>query len=286
MACQKDQVLTIPENEHPMLKGGEIVTEKVCLPSQYALVTKNNRQVGQITVSNDDNTLTVAFEEFGSSFSEVQLWVGPNPSMVPKNGQDIPLPGGFNYHGSGNATFSVSLYDLLPAPLPGGTFDGNDVFIFAHAEIEGSGPKGDDEISAWSEGTSFGTSRWGTYSTYITCCQPRGCFDYIAFGGNTFAEGVYYDNTENGGGSQDIRAGNGETAGTVQYASGTISFSFGPKWTFSGTQPELVIEGCNAPGGELTLLFTGMPSSNYGVYSVSVDQYPYYKIQYNLQYCN
>jgi len=268
----------------PILNNGSIGAEKVCYPNYYSLVTKNNRQVGQITVSNDEDFVTVEFTGNGS-VSEVQLWVGTDPSLVPKNGQDIPVPGRFNYHGSGNASFNVSLYDLLPAPPPGGTFDGNNIFIFAHAEIMGSGPKGDDEISAWSEGTSFGTSRWGSYSTYTICCQPRGCFPHSAYGGNAFSGGVYYyDNTV--GGSQDIHTDNGEVAGSLQYISGEMSFSFSQQWMFSGTQPMVLIEGCDEIGGTPTQLFMGEPSSDYGVYTVSLSWYPYYKIQYNLQYCN
>jgi hypothetical protein len=285
--CKNDEVLTIVENEQAMLKNGVVGTKKVCSPSYYPLVTKNNREVGQITVSNDGNFLTVEFTSKGSSFSEVQLWVGTDPLMVPKNRQDIPVPGKFAYKETDNAVFSIRLSDIFSfTPPPGGSYDGEDVFIFAHAEIMVPGPKGDEEISAWSEGTSFGTSRWGTYSTYITCCQPKGCFPHTASGGNNLYEGVYYyDNTEGGGGSQKIHAENGIVAGTVQYASGTITFSFGQEWIFSETQPILVIEGCEKPGDTLTPLSAEGLSVNSGVYSVSIVEYPYYKIQYNLQVC-
>lgn len=285
--CTKDEVRVLSENEQVILKSGTLQMEKECEAYFYSLVTQNNRKVGHIVVSNDQNFLNVEFVGNGLSVSEVQLWVGSDPSMVPKNSKNIPVPGKFPFKDSGSASFQIPLSDLIIVP-PGG-FNGMEVYIYAHAEFGNSASKGNEEISAWSEGTSFGTSRWGSYSTYILCGQPGGCFPHLALGGNTFESGVYYyNNTGEGGGLQDIHTDNGKVAGTVQYTSGTLSFYFDQEWMFSDLLPApmLLVYGYNEqPGSDPILVFEGEPTFNQGSVTVPVSNYNYYKIQLNLQEC-
>jgi hypothetical protein len=285
-SCKNDEVPELPENNRTMLKNGEIVAKTVCVPSYFSLLARNGLKAGDLIVSNDDYNLTINTSA-NSSISAIQLWVGTDPSNVAKNDKNIPVPARFNYQSSGNDEINISLGSLFPPPPPGGTYDGKTVYIFAHAVIRGSVQKEVDKYSAISEDKSHGISQVDLISTYTVCCQPQGCFPYGAFGGNIFTDGYYYyDNTENGGGSQDIHAENGEIAGTVQYASGILSFSFGGDWGFSGTQPSVTIEGFSEPGVSPSSLFSGEPDSESGIYSVPISPYPFFKIQFNLQKCN
>ncbi len=286
--CKKDELLVLSGNEQVMLKSAAIAMEKECLPSVYPLVTRNNREIGHITVSNGGSILTVEFAGNGLAVSEVQLWIGTDPSMVPKNNNDVPVPGKFPYKASDYTAFHVPLSELFE-PVPGGSYDGNEVYIFFHAEFEDSENKRNDKISAWSEGTAFMTSRWGSYSTYTVCAPPSGCFPSIAFGGDTFENEVYYyDNTGGGGGIQDIHTENGKVAGTVQYTSEALSFSFEQEWMFTDLLPAplVLVYGYNdQPGTDPILVFEGEPTIIQESVTVPVPYYNYYKIQLKLQEC-
>jgi hypothetical protein len=54
---------------------------------------------------------------------------------------------------------------------------------------------------------------------------------------------------------------------------------------FSGEEPLLEILGYDVPDGEYTSLFSGVPSSSMGIYSVSVPPSSYYLINFKLQNC-
>lgn len=282
-SCERDQVLTMPENEGGMLKSAGMVSATVCYPSTYSLVTNNDKMVGQILVSNDETYLTVEFTGNSYNFSEVQLWVGTDASMVPKNGQNIPTPGKFTYNGSGNAVFYISLSDLY-TPDPEIACEETVLYIYAHVVIDDSDPKKSREISAWSGGTTFGTSRWGSYSTYLTCCRSTGdggCNNYLAFGGET---GIY-NNTS--GGQQPIYADNNEVAGVVEFDGENFVFHFYQDWSFSGESPFVEIWGLEeSDGSPVSLASVDNPSQDMGIYTVPVSgDYPYYIIQFNLQKC-
>ncbi len=117
------------------MKSATIVKENDCSPASYFLVTQKNWEVGLITVSNDENVLTVEFTGSGLPVSKVQLWVGTDPSLVPKTSKNIPVPGKFPYKASDYTTFHIPLSDLFTL-LPEGSYDGKEVYIFAHAEFE------------------------------------------------------------------------------------------------------------------------------------------------------
>lgn len=283
--CVKDEVLVFAENEQVMLKSAAVAAENECLPSVYSLVTQKNRQVGQITVSNDENFLTVEFTGNGWPASIVQLWVGTDPAAVPKNRKYVPLPGKFPYRNAGFTAFQIPLYELFTLP-PGGSYNGREVYIFAHAEFTETET---GEASAWSEGTSFGTSRWGSYSTYTVCTQPRGCSPHTAHGGDSYSNGIYYyDNTAEGGGAQAIHTNNGKVAGTVEYSSGELSFSFEQEWMFTDLLPEPLVKVygySEEPGSGPILVFEGEPTFNQERITVLLDDYNFYKIELNLQEC-
>lgn len=287
--CNKNETLLLPEYEQARLKSASAVIQKECFPVSYYLVTQKNREVGMIVVSNDENFLIVEFSENGLPVSEVQLWVGTDPSMVPRNKQNVPLPGKFLFKASDYAAFRIPLSDLFE-PVPGGSFDGMEVYIFAHAEYTDAEIEGRSEESAWSEGIPFGTTRWGSYSVYTVCAQPKGCFPHTALGGDLYAGGVnYYDNTV--GGAQAIQADNGKMAGTVIYISGTLSFSFNQEWMFTDLlpAPSVVVSGYTdfPPGsGAPVIVFEGEPTYNQQFITVEdLPFYDYYKIELKLQEC-
>lgn len=283
--CNKAEILTIPENMEMQLKNGVIAVTNECTPSTYALLTSNNIQVGQIIVSNDETYLKVEFVGNGSTFSEVQLWVGTNATMVPKNSHSIPVPGKFSYKGSNSDyfVFEINLSDLYFL-TPESVCDEKDLSIFAHADIDDSGPKKDSEISAWSEGTSFGTSRHGTYSLYTTCCKPTGgggCVKHLASAGD---KGIFNVS----GGKQSIFTDNDEIAGTVEYDGENLIFSFYQDWMFSGTVPLVSVWGLENPDANpVFMTSTNTPEKTLGIYFVPVvsNGFPFFIIEFNLQYC-
>lgn len=286
--CVQDEVLALTKNEQVTLKSAAVTAENECLPSVYSLVTQKNRPVGQIIVSNDENFLTVEFSGNEWSASIVQLWVGADPARVPKTRKYVPVPGRFPYRNAGFTAFQIPLHELFSLP-PGGSYNEKKVYIFAHAEFAEIESEVDGEASAWSEGTSFGTSRWGSYSTYTVCAQPRGCSPHTALGGDTYIDGIYYyDNTAGGVGAQEIHADNGKTAGTVEYSFGSLSFSFKQEWMFTDllTEPLVKVYGYSEePGSGPALVFEGEPTFNQEFITVPVDDYNYYKIELNLQEC-
>ena len=271
--CKKDQVLVLPENNVSMLKSG-VVTQKICDPSYYSLYARNGIEVGTITVLNNDNYLTISIT--GNNFvSGVQLRVSTDPSMAPKNDQDSPAPGRFNFHSSGNDEFNISLADMFPQPPPGGTFDGKTVYIFAHAVIHGSGPKDRNDNEEINESASHADSPVDLFSSYTVCCQPKGCFAHTASS----------ENLSSGGGSRDIISDEGDVIGTAQYNSGILTFSFYQGWYFSGVQPPMLVLGYEL-NGTSNELFSGDPGPDYSVSLPSDEDYQYFSIQFNLQYCN
>lgn len=286
--CIKEEVLVFAENEPAMLKSMAVVVENECLPSVYSLVTQKNRQVGQIKVSNDENFLTVEFAGNEWPAEKVQLWVGADYSRVPKNRKYVPLPGKFPYRNVGFTAFQIPLYELFTLP-PGGSYNGREVYIFAHAEFADLETEGDGEASAWSEGTPFGTSRWGSFSTYTVCTQPRGCSPHTALGGDVYIDGIYYyDNTTEGGGVQSIYTDNGKVAGTVEYSSGELSFSFVQEWMFTDLLPAPMVRiygYSEEPGSDPALVFEGEPTFNQDLITLAAGYFNYYKIVLNLQEC-
>lgn len=286
--CIQDEVLALTENEQVMLKSAAVAAEYECLPSVYSLVTQRNRQVGQMAVSNDENFLTVEFTGNEWPVKVVQLWVGADPSAVPKTRKYVPVPGKFPYKNAGFTAFQIPLYKLFSLP-PGGSYNEKKVYIFAHAEFTDMDTEGGGEASAWSEGTSFGTSRWGSYSTYTVCTQPRGCSPHTALGGDAYIGGVYYyDNTTGGGGAQSIHADNKKIAGTVEYSSGSLSFSLEQEWMFTdlSSEPLVRVYGYSEePGSGPALVFEGEPTFNQELITIPVAYYNYYKIELNLREC-
>ena len=273
--------------EEMSLKSTEFITDAVCIPKQIPLIAGQNSNVGSLIISNTADVLNVEFSANSScTIKAIHLWVGINGEEVPMNKNKIPIPGKFPISGRNISKycFKVKLADIdtnVDALLNGKT-----IYLFAHAVVTNN-VTGATE-SAWSQGKTFGTKRWGTYSVYA-CCDPQvvtaGCYPHMANCGNKF-DGVYfYDNTK--GGSQKIVADNGEVAGTVVYTNGKFYFNFTQDWMFTNLLPDpvVLIHGCDNPTTNQTIVYSDKPEYNQGPYTATVSYYPYYKLELNIQHC-
>ena len=293
--CEYDNFITGPEKSfetkselvemNPALKSGATGTIAGCEAECHWMVTKNNTPFGLMTVTNDLTHLRINIVgNSGITFEKVQLWVGTDLNDVPMNKNEIPLPGKFPYKAGKmfEYNFSVKLSDIYLWPEE--LFGEKQIYIFAHAELLNST---NDELSVWSEGYSFGTMRWGSYSAYF-CCLPNGpgCFPYTAVCGiisenNT----LYFDNTSDT--SQNIVADNGEVIGYVYRDNGNIYFDFSQDWMFTDLLPDPIVQvnGYSELNSEKTLIYNGIPNTDGPNYVTVSSSYPLYEIKINVQHC-
>lgn len=286
-SCQNEEILVLPE-ETLQLKSGMPGYVPICDPIAYDLIAGQNLVVGKMKVSNNANILNVEFEAKELlKFSEVQLWVGTNINNVPMNKNKIPLPGKFTYKAENldEYCFSIQLSDIYE--IPEMLLEGKPIFLFAHLKVKNIN---DDEYeSAWSDGITLDSQRWGTYSEF-SCCHPEGggggCFPHIAYGGIEIDGIKYYDNMEKG--RQIITADIGEIIGDVENDKGILKFNFDQDWMFTDlASPEVIITGYYSPGEDGIEIYSGAPLSPTPpiFYYCPVSYYNYYKIELNVQYC-
>jgi len=282
--CQNDEIFT-NNKVGLMLKSGEIVFGQACNSASYELKTNENVPVGLLDVSDDGTYLKIEFIADGiHSFSEVHLWVGTNTANAPVNKQGIPEPGRFtvNDKGLNKYVFYLKLTELLNTT---GQTGGKDLYVCALALLDDSGNNGVQKISAWSEGTDFGTSTQSYYNVYTTCLKTGGggCFPHSAFCGKQINEIYYFRNIS--GKRQNIIADNGEFAGEAEYKDGKILFYLGQDWILSDSNPEVQVQGFYEPNATGSQLYSISPIFKVPSYYVPVSDYPFYVIQLNLQYC-
>ena len=278
---------TVEENF--MLKSACIESEyePICDPKPIPLLNKQGDMLGTLLVSNSESELQVEFfPEESYSISEVQLWAGSNPLDVPMNKNMIPVPGKFSYKASSmeDYSFLIDLNDIYS--IPEMLLEGKPIYLFAHAVMVNE--SGAIE-SSWSEGKTFGTSRWGTYSEF-QCCHPNpptsGCFQHTANCGTSIEGVFYYDNTIHG--EQKIIADVGEVVGTVEYDDGKIYFRLNGDWSISDWySTPLKYQRFNAPGSSESSLIDveDLLSGGSKGYYVSVEEANYYLLLLNIQYC-
>lgn len=130
----------------------------------YELYGGQTILVGNLLVTNDQDSLTITYQTTGDWYiGKIHVYVGAYSGM-PVNGQNTPIPGQFPYSETYNpytqtATIRVALTDLPPCYV-----------IAAHAEVHKvvNGVEVQEE-TAWSFGTPFqDTDRWGWTSDYCT----------------------------------------------------------------------------------------------------------------------
>lgn len=130
----------------------------------YELFAGQTISVGNLLVTNDQDSLTITYQTTGDWYiGKIHVYVGAL-SGLPVNGQNTPIPGQFPYSETYNpytqtATIRVSLADLPACYV-----------IAAHAEMHKMVNGVDvQQETAWSYGTPFqDTDRWGWTSDYCT----------------------------------------------------------------------------------------------------------------------
>jgi hypothetical protein len=133
--------------------------------TSYNYFAGQNILIGTLDVTNDEQYLYVTYHLTGNWYlSQTHLYVGPLSGM-PKNSQNVPLPGQFPYVTTHNPlvqtfTYTIPLSGLSPCYV-----------IAAHADVKRIGAGGVvlQTETGWSFGTRFpGTPRWGWVSNYCT----------------------------------------------------------------------------------------------------------------------
>lgn len=130
----------------------------------YTLYGGQTIEVGQLSVSNDNDFIYVTYATTGCwELDESHVYVG-DPAGIPVNNANTPIPGQFPYsayHLDGTTTYT---YQISLAGLP------SCYAIAAHASVScNDGSSEEQQETAWSIGVEFPNSnRWGWYSEYCT----------------------------------------------------------------------------------------------------------------------
>ncbi|MBN2744925.1 MAG: hypothetical protein JXR39_13620 [Marinilabiliaceae bacterium] len=174
-----------------MLNEGELkVINTNCDPVEFTLWagaaqndTTKGTNVGTLTVWNDATNVYVKYQMHEGTFSEVQMWIGSDPLLVPATQGQFPNKA----ENDSSVTFTLALADIITE-----TSDYCDVplYIYAHGTIDGE--------TFWSYGTPWDpawSNKWGWFSVYTVCCQeiPPVCEYYseTAFAKFSIADGGY-----------------------------------------------------------------------------------------------
>jgi len=289
-SCNADDLNAVNEGSNPL--GGNITLSNDFVITQadpyhgpeIPLVNKHGQQVGNLGIFNTSSTLHLDFlavEDY--AIDKVQLWVGTDPHDVPMNNNMIPIPGKFTYKASDQSDyeFNISISDILTEIV--GT---HSVYIYAHVELVNT--KTNETQSAWSDGASFGTTRWGSFSEYI-CVVPgsgSGCYQHAANCGMEYNGNYYYNNLI--GGYQNIYTSYGKIIGTVNYENGKIYFLVNGNWVISdAVPPVLKYRSYSEPGTPESDLIAVNPLLSGGPkgYYAEVPESNYYMLELKIQYC-
>lgn len=144
-----------------------------CPADTFKIYAGQTIDVGNLIVYNDAQNLYVTYEINNTNYyiDQAHLWVGVDPTLVPKTQNGTPIPGQFPYKVENLPTtttvytFTIPLTDVI---VDLSTFCDKQLYIYAHAALKGLNGAGDE--TAWSYGTPFGGPRWGWFSTYTVCC--------------------------------------------------------------------------------------------------------------------
>lgn len=201
--------------------------------------------VGEVCVSNDEDTITVVFTtENGWEMSKADLYIGDWEDGVPLNNGGNLTPAQLPYKQEFDPSvttitfsFSMSNFGLTCDSL---------YLIAAHADVS----KGTQTETAWGEGTRASSGNWSMYFGYQAVCpddEPppplqvcEGSETGYAFSDTRFSAygasnwGWVIEGVEPGdSGSAVIYAGAGNYSGGT--AVGTFEYDYGTNGFFSGT---------------------------------------------------
>jgi hypothetical protein len=121
-------------------------------------------KVGEVEVTNDENNLSVTYKitEIGWLLNETHLHIA-NESVadIPQTKKNNPRPGQFDNSEEHEPCVTEYTYVI---PIDG--FSG-EVYIAAHAAVDGTVDGTTTYESAWGDGTEFAEDRnWAMYFTY------------------------------------------------------------------------------------------------------------------------
>jgi hypothetical protein len=176
-SCQQEPLVdssTVNLEQQAVLSSSSI--NGTCPADTFKIFAGQTINVGNLIVSNDAINLYVRYEITNTSYyiNQAHLWVGVDPTLVPKTANGTPIPGQFPYKvenldpSTTVYTFTIPLKDVIVDMT---TYCDKVVYLYAHAALEGVPGSGVSGETAWSDGTPFGGPRWGWYSTYTICCQ-------------------------------------------------------------------------------------------------------------------
>lgn len=181
-SCTKDPATITEENLMTTHSVTLCKTETTCL---WAGQTIN---AGSVVISNDATNLYItvnATEGFQNTTENVKIWVGNNLDLLPRAGNNAPIPGQFPFKGTASGTTFTMTIPFSGIDSYSGsaiTCDNSFLYVYVHSDvIAGGGAQ-----TAWG-GCTAGTDspRWYFSTTYTTACcstpPPANCFSQTAF---------------------------------------------------------------------------------------------------------
>jgi len=134
-------------------------------PAVYDLFAGKDKDVGSVTISNDDKNLYVTYFT-DKSLQKLHLWIGTDLKDIPRNPGGNPVIGHFFYKANANNastyTFTIPLADLAKKKID----CERNILLVAHAEVNGESAFGGDfPVPCF--------NRWAFFMKYkIVCCSP------------------------------------------------------------------------------------------------------------------
>jgi hypothetical protein len=173
------------------------IVSPYCGTSSYTLWAGQTNNSGVLTVANDADSLYVTYST-SQAFGTLHLWVGTDMTLLPVNGQGVPVPGHFPYaydtNGGTAHTFSIPLASIPFLADANGKVCDKSVNVVAHAEV--------GTETAWGGNVTApgpqipGSNRWAYYAAYqVVCCAvtPPATIQKLGTG---FAKGGYIFTTD------------------------------------------------------------------------------------------
>lgn len=150
--------------------GGIYTEENPFIRALYAGHEKNENQVGEVWVWNDDMYLYVRYLVWETWFlTETHLHSACDKSKIPQTKKGNPIPGKFDYKASFEFSDEVT-EKLFSIPLEKFNDCCNCVIaIAAHAVVKNIDPCIEEE-TAWADCASFNPDGHGNWSTYFDYC--------------------------------------------------------------------------------------------------------------------
>ena len=165
----------------PSISGSALATNP-CSDTVVDLIAGQNEVIGTVTVTNDDDEITVTYSLAGDWYmTESHLHIASDCGDIPQTGSGNPKVGRFEFSDHYDP---ATQEDTYVASLDAQGFEPGDlVCIAAHAAVfededdDGVYDAGEREETAWGDGTRF-TERgnWAMHLEYEICVTDTGWF--------------------------------------------------------------------------------------------------------------